>query len=373
MKRDFANIASDKEAQEVLRVQRETIKSRGGRLDLVPQELKELGRLLDIDGQFAYVGGDTGTGKTFGLQILEAEAGAPVLTFQCTAATEPKDLFGGYVPNTTGKGTDWVFKPGPATICSTRGWTLILDEADTMPGVGLILLNDLFDKGKIMIDIPDVGIDANGDPIRIVKHKNFRCFLTGNSGYEVTEKIPVALKNRLDYVVSLAAMDQAAFIKFMGEKCPWLNEKFYEELFKLQVALEEMARGHEFRENVKFSVRNAEGLADLLRSPIDRKEFESMVKLKYVNFLAMDNANFAKIPKAMEALKPNISAMFGFAGASWAAAEAAERAKRQAAAAPAAPKPEPAKPSPSGLVVDEPKKADDGLMSTGDYLAAWGL
>lgn len=302
MKRDFTELlAKSEKARELVRINKEALEAEGASWELVPNEMRALKDVMDhANSYFAFIGGETGTGKSFGCRVFGNVDGAPQLIVRCNPSTKEKDLFGEFVPDESGKGL-LKFAPGPVIEAMVEGYDVILDEWSNVQPEIQVSMNPVADetpffsyKGKIFS-----------------KHKNFRVYATGNPGYAASSEFQLALKNRLTGVVVLPPMDEGRFVSFMKKKRPWLNKEFYSVLFKTHIALEDLAKSHDFREKVKFSVRNAQGFADQLREPdLSRDQFRNIFKILYTNFLSLDNNNAAKIPGAVKATAPNVDKLF---------------------------------------------------------------
>lgn len=327
MKRDFSELlAKSEKARELVRVNHETLAAQGADWDLVPSEMKVLKEVMDNSSSiFAFIGGETGTGKSFGCRVFGDVDGAPQLIVRCNPSTKEKDLFGEFVPDETGRGL-LKFVPGPVIEGLVEGYDVILDEWSNVAPEIQVTLNPVGDETPFFVYKGKV----------FPKHKNFRVYATGNPGYDASFEFQLALKNRLGGVVILPPMDEKKFVYFMRKKRPFLSEEFFSVLYKTQVSLEELAKSHDFRENVRFSVRNAQSFAEQLKRKVTKDTFKDIFKVMYVNMLSVDNNNAGKLPSVVKASAPNVDRLYELYKES-AVAPSPEKPAKPAAKKPAAP------------------------------------
>lgn len=232
--------------------------------------------------------GPTGTGKSFTAKVLANKAGAPSLNIQITYGTTIEDLIGQYVPN-TGDGPKYIFVEGPLLKAYEQGYQIIIEEINYgQPGI-ISKLNEFTDGTTRVI--------VNG--ITYHRHPNFVVYMTMNPGYEGTEVLNVALKNRFAKV-SVPALSKKEFVlrsqlysKSLGYE---LSKDFFNKLFDFAAMIEKEASTAKWHENVKFSIRNAQRLCEnILQKRRSYDEFNSAISIQYLNDLSTDNDNSEKL------------------------------------------------------------------------------
>ena len=128
--------------------------------------------------------------------------------------------------------------------------------------------------------------------------------MTMNPGYEGTDPLNVALKNRFAKV-NVPALPKGEFSRRMvcysrglGHS---LSVEFFNRLYDFAGGIETLGNGTEYHENVKFSIRNAQRLCDIiLAKPRTLDEFRSAVAVQYLNDLTTDNDNSEKVERLKE-------------------------------------------------------------------------
>ena len=277
--------------------------------------------------------GPTGTGKTFACKVLAAQSNAPLKNIQITYGTTVEDLMGSFIPNedasvsedavaeigvanslcTAGKITvaefsekvreivnreggssKWAFVPGPLLIAYSEGWQIYLDEINYGQAGVIACINQMTDGTP--------RITYNGRTYR--RNPNFVIYMTMNPGYEGTDPLNVALKNRFAKV-NVPALPKSEFSRRMvcyskglGHS---LSVEFFNRLYDFAGGIETLGNGTEYHENVKFSIRNAQRLCDIiLAKPRTLDEFRSAVAVQYLNDLTTDNDNSEKVERLKE-------------------------------------------------------------------------
>lgn len=283
-----------------------------------------------------YVGiiftGPTGTGKSWAGRIIADQMGAPYLTVQIDRGTTTDSLVGSFVPKAgvsvetetaeelvkimrdassfekalekasqfiqmRGEQAKWEFIPGPLLKGFIEGWVTIIEEANFGdPGV-LAKLNEFTDK--------TLRVTING--ISYKRNPNFVVIMTMNPGYEGTEILNIALKNRFTIVnVPQLTKDQfcARMIGYTEGHGHAFSKKFFEKLYDFARTYEKMGRDTQYHENVVYSIRNAQRFCDdILIKPRSLDEFSASIANNYLNQLTMDNDNSDKV----EALKLEVT------------------------------------------------------------------
>ena len=240
--------------------------------------------------------GPTGTGKSWAARILADHDKAPLLNLQITYGTTIEDLVGQFIPNDDpASDAKWKFVMGPLLRAYTEGWPIVIEEVNYgQPGVNA-KLNE-FTDGTMRVTV-------NGKSYK--KHPNFVCYMTMNPGYEGTEVLNVALKNRFAKV-SVPALSKDEYVKrlidYSASLGHALSEDFFSKLFDFDKFIEKEAATSKWHENVKFSVRNAQRVCDcILQKTRSEKEFADAIAVQYLNDLSTDNDN----SENLEALKKN--------------------------------------------------------------------
>lgn len=234
--------------------------------------------------------GPTGTGKTWLTMALACQAGAHREDIQITPDTQVEDLIGKYVaddrPNTD---SNWRFEEGPLLKAFYLGYVISIQEIN----YGIAGVNSCLNR---YLD-GTLQIEENGKIYH--RHPNFVAYLTMNAGYEGTEPLNMALKNRFS-VVQVPAWTENKYVEvltnhseLLGHKLP---EAFFKELLKFTATVEHTAAGSGWHENVKFSIRNAQRFLDsILLKPRTLAEFSSAMYSEYINLLSCDNDNSVKL------------------------------------------------------------------------------
>lgn len=297
-KRDYSKLMKDnKEAKEIYDENHEMLVKAGATFEGLDTESK-----VAYDGieagtsQGIIFEGPTGTGKSWAAKILADHANAPLLNLQITYGTTIEDLVGQFIPND--KAADegaakWIFVPGPLLRAYYEGWQIVIEEINYgQPGVNA-KLNEFTDGTP--------RITVNGKSYK--RHPNFVCYMTMNPGYEGTEPLNVALKNRFAKV-NIPALNVKEYIKrlcayskMLGHE---LKEEFFHKLYDFANFVEKEACSSKWHENVKFSIRNGQRLCDcILQKTRSIEEFADAIAVQYLNDLSNDNDNSDKL----EALK----------------------------------------------------------------------
>ena len=236
--------------------------------------------------------GPTGTGKTWLTMALANKARAHREDIQITPDTQVEDLVGKYVADDRpGAQSNWRFEEGPLLQAFYKGYVISIQEIN----YGLAGVNSCLNR---YLD-GTLQIKENGKVYH--RHPNFVAYLTMNAGYEGTEPLNMALKNRFS-IIQVPALTEDEFSKrliahseFLGHK---VSDAFCRELFKFSNIIEQKAKGSGWHENVKFSIRNATRFLDnvLLKSR-SFEEFEFAIHSEYLNLLSCDNDNSEKLEK----------------------------------------------------------------------------
>lgn len=251
--------------------------------------------------------GPTGTGKSFAARILAQKAGAPLLNLQITYGTTVEDLVGMFVPNEAPDAkSSFRFVEGPLLKAYREGWQIVLEEINYgQPGVNA-KLNEFTDS--------TTRITLNG--VTYHRHPNFVVYMTMNPGYQGTEILNVALKNRFAKVDVPALTKKEftnrarAYSKSLGHE---LKAEFFNKLFDFAAFLEKEGSTSKWHENVKYSIRNAQRLCDaILQKTRSFEEFSAAVAVQYLNDLAIDNDNADKLEelKSAEEIKTMIQGLY---------------------------------------------------------------
>lgn len=290
----------------------------------------------------ALITGPTGVGKSYAINLIANKLKAPKLVCGITYGTSIDDLIGSYAPKdkndvelsaiqarmhslwsslssnpaffdkdgklnveaynkefdkvskevydlmqSNGGSAKWIFKKGPLLMAYEDGYVLQLDEINFgQPGV-LATLNTCTDFNNHMMVMGEV----------VKRHKNFICLMTFNPGYQGTEILNIALKNRFA-IIDVPALTKAQYsqrmIGYSRMKGHAFSEKFYNEVFDFATFIEKTAES--FHENIKFSVRNAQRLTDMaLTTKMNFNEFFAAVSMQFTNALNCDNDNSKKL------------------------------------------------------------------------------
>lgn len=132
--------------------------------------------------------GPTGPGKTTAVEAWAAERGLRMATISGNASMEPRQLFGGFIPDGNG-GYGWI--DGPVTDVVRNGGVLLLDEVNFISPKIYTTIYPLTD-GRRSITL----LDHMGETI--VAHEDVIVFATMNPEYIGTTPLNYAFRNRFD-------------------------------------------------------------------------------------------------------------------------------------------------------------------------------
>jgi hypothetical protein len=132
--------------------------------------------------------GPTGPGKTTAVEAWAAERGLRLATISGNASMEPRQMFGGFIPDGNG-GYGWI--DGPVTDVVRNGGVLLLDEVNFISPKIYTTVYSLTD-GRRSITL----LDHMGETI--VAHKDLTIFATMNPDYIGTTPLNYAFRNRFD-------------------------------------------------------------------------------------------------------------------------------------------------------------------------------
>lgn len=330
--KDYSELlASDPEAAAILEENRAELAKVGATFASVGLEtqIAYKGAMNSENGGIIFEG-PTGTGKTWNCKILSVHAKAPLKNLQITYGTTIEDLVGMFTPNdeatvsadaiaeihvantlcTSGKismeeydakvrevitknggNSKWKFVPGPLLIAYWRGWQIYLDEIN-YGQAGIISCINQFTDGTSRVII-------NGKTYH--RHPNFVIYMTMNPGYEGTDPLNVALKNRFAKV-NVPALSKEEFARRMMGYSKGLGHglsgEFFAKLYDFAENMEKLGNSTEYHENVKFSIRNAQRLCDIILSKSSTiEEFRATIYIQYINDLTTDNDNSDKVER----------------------------------------------------------------------------
>lgn len=136
--------------------------------------------------------GPTGPGKTTAVEAWAAERGLRMATVSGNASMEPRQLFGGFIPDGNG-GYGWI--DGPVTDVVRNGGVLLLDEMNFISPKIYTTLYPLTD-GRRSITL----LDHMGETIEA--HEDLTIFATMNPDYVGTTPLNYAMRNRFDIQLS---------------------------------------------------------------------------------------------------------------------------------------------------------------------------
>ncbi len=287
--RDYSGLLTDPINRAIFEADRAEVEAAGATAKLEKQstEIKVAYEAL-LQGRIGGVLllGPTGTGKSFLAKIIAVEMGAPLLSVQITEGTTVDDLVGSFVPD--GKG-GFQFVMGPLLKAYTLGFPLVIDELNFGSAGVIACANQFLDKtGRVTI---------NGKTY--FRNPNFIAFMTANPGYEGTNPLNVALKNRF-IKVNVPALTKRQFVDRLGDYSKGLGHQlspsFFEKLYDFSAFVEKESASSKWHENVKFSVRNAQSLCDsVLSSKKSFEDFFAAIAVAYINDLSCDNDNSEKL------------------------------------------------------------------------------
>lgn len=178
------------------------------------KELMVIRSFMEIpDGDFLYLYGSMGTGKTTAIEHYCAQTNRPLLSFCCAESTELRDL----LVRTSFEDGQIKYRLGVLAEAFKYGYTCLINEIDLLRPTELTALNEMV-TGKPII-IPETGET-------IYMHKQFRFVATANTNgagdesglYQGTGRLNQAFIDRcrmveleyLDPVDELAVLKKAA-------------------------------------------------------------------------------------------------------------------------------------------------------------------
>lgn len=308
-KRDYSELLKDESNRRIMEKNAAELAKCGATYESLSTEIKVAYESVENGSSGGIIfEGPTGTGKSFAAMILANKAHAPLLNLQITYGTSVEDLVGSFIPNADGGEAKWKFVMGPLLKAYVYGYPIVIEEINYgQPGINA-KLNEFTDG------TPRVTING----IVYEKHPNFVVYMTMNPGYEGTEPLNVALKNRFPKV-SVSALTKEeftrrarAYSKGLGHE---LSEEFFNKLYEFAGTIEKAASGSQWHENVKFSIRNAQRLCgNILCKARNLEEFEAAVADQYLNDLSCDNDNSVALEKykAQAEIKAQIAAIYKF-------------------------------------------------------------
>lgn len=310
-KRDYAPLLKNPVNKKRFEADAEKLKMYEATYEGLPLELRlayESSLIRHSESMGMLLTGPTGTGKSFAARVLANHAGAPLLNIQITYGTTVEDLVGSFAPN-TGDGGKWIFVPGPLTVAFSQGYFVVIEEVNYgQPGV-LAKINEFTDPTQTRVTI-------NG--IVYERHENYMPILTMNPGYQGTETLNLALKNRLQ-IVDFPALGEKEFVargqqysRLLGWTLP---KGFFKETYAFANFLEREGSSSKFHEDIKFSIRNVQRLcASVLRKHCNFEEFFEAVAVQYINSLNCDNDNSEKLSafKASEEIRDNVKRIYEY-------------------------------------------------------------
>lgn len=132
--------------------------------------------------------GPTGPGKTTSVEAWAAERGLRMATISGNASMEPRQMFGGFIPDGNG-GYGWI--DGPVTDVVRNGGVLLLDEVNFISPKIYTTIYPLLD-GRRSITL----LDHMGETIQA--HEDLTIFATMNPEYIGTTPLNFAFRNRFD-------------------------------------------------------------------------------------------------------------------------------------------------------------------------------
>lgn len=232
------------------------------------------------------IAGPTGTGKSVGFRALANHAGAPCLIIQVTGGTTPDDLEGQFIPDENG---GYIFVPGPLLKAFIEGYWLLIDEVNFAAPQTLASINKFTDGTQKII--------VNGKTFW--RNPNFVVGVTMNPGYDGTEKLNAALKNRFQKI-SVPRLDEKKFVYRMKAYSKGLghefSDEFFSKMFEFANYIERTGNSSQYHEDICFSVRNAQRVvAGCYNRRRTFDEFFTLFKLNYLNDLNCDNDNSEKL------------------------------------------------------------------------------
>ena len=308
-KRNYSDLMKDEVNQRIYKKNAEDLAKCGATYESLSTEIKVAYESVENGSSGGIIfEGPTGTGKSYAAMILAHKAGAPLLNLQITYGTTIEDLVGSFIPNADGGEAKWKLVMGPLLKAYVYGYPIVIEEINYgQPGVNA-KLNEFTDG------TPRVTING----IVYEKHPNFVVYMTMNPGYEGTEVLNVALKNRFSKV-NVPALTKAefteramAYSKGLGHE---LSKEFFNQLYEFAGTIEKAASGSQWHENVKFSIRNAQRLCEtILCKARSLEEFEAAIATQYLNDLSCDNDNSVALEKykSQAEVKAQIAAIYKF-------------------------------------------------------------
>lgn len=340
-KRDYSELmSSNPEAQERYKEMADELEKAEATYDGLSNEIRVAheGMMNGFYDGIIFTG-PTGTGKSWAARICAVHDKAPLLNLQITYGTTIEDLVGTFIPNdksadtsavemeihrlykelselpkltgetkegyasrfaakekevskqvsdlisSSGGSAKWRFVPGPLLKGSYEGWQIVLEEVNYGQAGVNAKINEYTDGTP--------RVTVNG--ISYKKHPNFVVYMTMNPGYEGTEPLNIALKNRFA-IVDVPALTKDEYCKRSiadsRSKGHALCKEFYSKLYSFAGFLEKESTTSKWHENVKYSFRNAQRLNGcIVTHPCSYQEFRDAIFVNFVNALSCDNDN----------------------------------------------------------------------------------
>ena len=188
--------------------------------------------------------GPAGTAKTTTARLLARELNMPVVSQNFSLNAEELDIIGGFVPDEVNGGFKW--QDGLLTRMFRDGGMYIAEEINfAKPGVLGVLNNALDDVGEIVL--------RNGEVVQ--RHPNFRFIACINNGYAGTQRMNLALINRMQRVVKFDDMEKTKQVEIVMRESGYQNRAVIERMVEVGEAIREKLRMEQV-DNAVFSIRN---------------------------------------------------------------------------------------------------------------------
>lgn len=207
--------------------------------------------------------GESGTGKSTAARVIPSRCGIPYIIVNGSTNIEESDFIGTMIPNPTKlkpEDPEFIWKDGCLVTAMKKGYCIIFEEINfARPGI-LGKLNSLLDEAR-QIDLP-TGEVVKASP-------NFRFIMTGNIGYEGTNRLNRALVNRVDVCKEFVDLDKKEAISVIKSRTGYENDTNLNAIYDVYTAIK------------KYSTEQNLGLVVSLRQLMNICKHGSFYKTAY--------------------------------------------------------------------------------------------
>lgn len=175
--------------------------------------------------------GESGTGKSTAARVIPARCGIPYIIVNGSTNIEESDFIGTMIPNpckSKPEDPEFIWKDGCLVTAMKNGYCIIFEEINfARPGI-LGKLNSLLDEAR-QIDLP-TGEVVKASP-------NFRFIMTGNVGYEGTNRLNRALVNRVDVCKEFVDLNKTEALDVIKSRTGYMDNTKLNAIYDVYTAI----------------------------------------------------------------------------------------------------------------------------------------